>query len=159
MYMKKLIMLCASIMIALNSFSQISIDSLTNFRKDYDEFTNLTTITGFGEIDVIKAYDKSKKSLYYLSLNANGPFIVGKKDVIILFGDGSKIMKNVNIIVSRSEIYGYNYTAIVPISKEELSILSNKPISKYRISLRDTDLSNEDANHIKENINLIQKLN
>lgn len=79
---------------------------------------------------------------YFLALQTYSLTVnVYKKGVIILFENGSKLTKkDVEIDVEASQ-RGYEYSALVPLTKAEAESLATKHIDKFRLYIYDEDVT------------------
>lgn len=139
----KYILLVALIAISLTSFSQLDTTFLRNdIERTYDEMSGKINIES-PEINGIKFIKVIKKNSirYYLSLDTKGQIVsLYKRDIIILFTDGSKMNKNDEISCEVSSGGGaYDYSAFLSLSENDLLILKKKAIKKFRLYIYDNE--------------------
>lgn len=119
-------------------------------KKEEDEFTDELHFYS-PEIDgnmTIHKYIRNSKTSYYLSLSTSGSIVaVGKKGVIILFKDGTKINKPSEEI--DVDTYGsgskFKYSAFIRLTKSDLVKLSTKSVKKYRLYIFDSTIGEIDS--------------
>lgn len=157
--MKKIIVMFFLLTFWVNSFSQSHQDSLcSQVKRSIDDFTKKITINSpYRNLDdeildmTIYKYISNKNLKYVLNLSSYGSTLkLNCSGVQILFTDGTKLIKKTKVTFdAQSSTTLYKYDAYVPLTKEELLILSKKTIDKYRLYIYDTDVDTEDANDFK----------
>lgn len=123
--------------------------------RSVDDFTGAVTLSsplsnGF-KLTQLSIQKKVTKAVtrYYLSLRAYGSSaVVDGKGVIILFTDGSKLSKTVDIDVEVDKDQ-YEYTAFIPVTQADLLVLSTKKIKKYRLYIFDEEVSASEADKFR----------
>ena len=106
--------------------------------RSVDEMTDEIKLnTPYGSDFSIYKYITSESTEYYLSLNTTGStVVVDGTGVIILFTDGSKMTKPDEIGVKAGS-NGFNYSAFISLTQEDLDVLSTKQIKKFRLYIFD----------------------
>ena len=130
--------------------------------KVVDDFTDEIKINSpiFDDMCFIKIVKVNKTVDYYLRLTTSSYSVnVLEKGVIILFTDNTKLNKpNVDIDIKASS-YGYNYSAFIPLTLNDLKLLKTKKIKKYRLYIHDEDVDSEDSEKFNGFVNYISKIN
>jgi hypothetical protein len=111
-----------------------------------DKFTEkITYKTPFSEpISFIRVKDKQQINTF-MSITVFGSTVsVGKTGVIILFDNGKKIEKPDAEIDTKVSISGkgYDYSAFLSLSEEEIELLKNYIISDVRLYVYDSNIKN-----------------
>nr|DAS88617.1 MAG TPA: hypothetical protein [Caudoviricetes sp.] len=109
-----------------------------------DKFTGETTYTTDFEdgISFVKIV-KNKIPNFYMQINTTGSTLnVGKKGLIVLLDNGTKIQKpNAKIDVSTtSSGGGYVYSAFVSLTKNDISLLKQHNITAARLYIYDSNI-------------------
>lgn len=132
-----------------------------NIQHEYDEFENeniyrTSTDKTLNQVTFIK-YVKNGKSNYYLKLKAHGAsVVVDGIGAQVIFKDKSKWSKNVKIDVDVSYDYdGYEYTAFIPLSSNDIQTFKSKEIEKFRLYIFDSYIINEDGKQFQEEFNCL----
>ena len=73
---------------------------------------------------------------------------VNKTGVIILFTDGTKWTRQSEIDVD-AESDGFEYSAFIPLTQEDLITFSTKKIKKFRLYIYDEEIGSCDADRFK----------
>jgi hypothetical protein len=83
----------------------------------------------------LKTITKDSTELYYISLNTQGSTAVaGKKGVIILFTDGSKLeFPDVNIDVKVGNAGYFEYSAFIKLDLNMLNQFENKQVEGFKL--------------------------
>ena len=123
--------------------------------RSVDDFTRAVTFrspqsNGFEltKISIQKTVSKTG-TRYYFSLRAYGSsVVVDGKGVIILFTDGTKLSKSVDIDVEADKDQ-FEYTAFIPLTSADLLLLSTKKIKKYRLYIFDEEVSASEADKLR----------
>lgn len=126
---------------------EITLRSPINYKSQNIPFAIIKTI-------------KNSVTKYYLSLSSYGLNVsVDINDITILFDDNSKLNKKSKIDVNVAKNgNGYRYSAFIPITQQDLDILSTKKIIKYRLYIYDYSLNDENGEMFKSLIKCIRKL-
>lgn len=125
---------------------------------EYDEFENEKKYNS-PILNSVTIYKFIKKGVanYYLSLSTNGSTIVvdgiGAK---ILFTDGTKWSKNIKIDVDAGND-GFNYSAFIKLTPQDLKIFSTKKISQFRLYIFDQKITKDESEEFKNYVNCILK--
>lgn len=179
--MKIILLFCLFLFPNFNSYSQtIFLDSLIKeyyktydsakalqyisnaiggIEKEKDEYTDKITF----RTDLLKPISISKviikgKSVYYLSLQTKGATLnTNIKGVYLLFTDGKKWIK-MNEAVDLDYDEGYNYSAFIRLSSEDLKLFQTKKVSRFRLYIYDGNVSYSDSERFILQTNFIQKL-
>lgn len=129
--------------------------------RDVDDFTGEVKIGSplLDKVRVVKIINKGI-SEYYLILRTSGSTLnVSKKGVIILFEDGSKLQKpELKVNASSSSGYGWEYSAYLKLTQNDIEILKKKNISKFRLYIYDDTVNVEKSKEIKAYMKYIQKV-
>jgi hypothetical protein len=105
----------------------------------------------------ISRYVNNGKSIFYLSLNAKGNTVnVNQKGVTVLFQDGTKWTKACKIDV-QAGYSGYDYSAFITLTKNDLITFSTKEIKKFRLYIYDTEINPSDASKFRMYTECIMK--
>jgi hypothetical protein len=80
--------------------------------------------------------------------------VVDGKGAFILFEDGKKWSKSVEIDVDATE-NGFEYTAFIPLINSDLKLLKSKKISKIKLYIFEQSMSEDDANMFIQDVNCI----
>ena len=108
--------------------------------REVDDMTGKISISSPILQNAVIYKDISKKStVYYLSLKTTGSTcVVYEKGVTVLFTDGTKWIKpNEKIDVDADN--GFNYSAFITLSKQDLLLFSTKKIKKFRLYIFDDE--------------------
>lgn len=134
-------------------------EAYNGIEKDRNEYTNEVTF----RTDLLKPISISKvinngKSIYYLMLQTKGGTLnLNIKGVYLLFTDGKKWIKlNEKIDVDFDD--GYNYSAFIRLTEEDLKLFQSKKVSRFRLYIYDGNVSNADSEKFILQTNFIQKL-
>ncbi len=128
---------CSKIKIDKDDFTD-KVDYATPFEKD-----------GTSNIRISKVVEGDEVFFYLYLTTIGSTANVGIEGVILLLDDKTKIEKpstEIDVDVSK---YGYNYSALLSLNKEEIEILKNKEIDKFRLYIYDKDLSSGMSKKIK----------
>lgn len=132
-----------------------------DLEKNVDDFTNEIKINSpiilNSEISpiIFHKFQKGSNIRYILDLNTSGLTVnVGKFGAIILFEDGTKLTKNVEIDVDADED-GFDYSAWISLSSNDVKILSEKSIDKFRLYIYDEDIDSGQAEIYKSYLNCL----
>lgn len=149
--------------------SQIELDSeilCARIERNVDDFTNRISVNSplmegnqVASMILYKTIEGSETS-HSLSLRTYGSTAtVGESGAIILFQDGTKINKpTVNISID-TDSKGFEYSAFIPLTEEELSILSAKEISKFRLYAYDEEIHSGEARKFMHYVKCIAEEN
>ncbi|WP_313515557.1 hypothetical protein [Sphingobacterium sp.] len=133
--------------------------------KEVDDFTGeikynspLSENYSINDMIVYKHINNGK-TVYYLSLHTTGSTVnVGERGVIILFDDGTKLSKpNVEIDVDASE-HGFEYSAFITLTSNDLIALKSKKINKYRLYIYDNTIDQNFAEKFRIYVKKIMEL-
>ena len=131
----------------------------SKINKKVDDFTNEIEFFSPSKSPKIIKNINGKTSTYYLYLSSLGQtYNPNIKGIIILFKDGTKMIKDVKIS-SQATAYGHNYSCNVLLNQNDLNILSTKNIKKYRLYIYDSEVSSIDSEKFRLQVKCIQKLN
>ena len=99
-------------------------------------------------------------TLYLLRLRTTGITLnVGQTGVIILFTDGTKMIKEINIGVNVNEDDNtWLYKGNITLSLDELNIIASKMINKLRLYIYDKEIKDQGAEIFKTYENCIRRM-
>lgn len=99
------------------------------------------------------------KAAYSLNLRGYGTRPHSRvRGVTIIFKDGSRIIRNNAEVTAQTTEKGYEYSASIKLTPDELEKLRTVPIAKHRLYIYDTDLGTDYANKLKLLSRCISKL-
>jgi len=132
-------------------------------KRKVDDFTDDITINSplidnrnISSMIIYKTISKGKV-IYNLRLKTFGStVIVDGTGAIILFEDGTKITKPVKIDVE-ADTKGFEYSAFLPLTQNDLEILSSKKVKKFRLYIYDETVNPVFAAKFKIYIDCIQE--
>lgn len=138
-------------------------DSCSTIQKKIDEFEGTVRLNspmsvGYRLAPMIIYKDVEKgKAIYTLSLRTIGHSVtVDGKGAIILFTDGTKITKPVEIDVDADES-GFEYSAYITLTATDLDSLSKKKVKKFRLYIYDEDVEEGFSTAFAANVACIRK--
>jgi len=141
--MKQVLCLLTLIVFSTIGYSQLDTTFLRNdIDRSIDDMTGKITIKSpeINGVQFIKVIKKNSVR-YYLSLDTKGQIVsLNKRDIIILFTDGSKMNKNDEISCEVSSGgSAFDYSAFLSLSENDLLILKKKAIKKFRLYIYDNE--------------------
>lgn len=136
----------------------------SRIERDVDEFTGKITInspmsSGHSISNVILYKNILKgKIVYYLSLRTIGSTLnVREKGVYIIFSDGTKWSRPTEEIEVEADKNGYEYSAFITLSANDLLTFSGKGIRKFRLFIYDESVNSADADKFKTYVKCVRK--
>lgn len=136
----------------------------SKFERRVDKFTSEITISTpiltNGKVSPIILYKIIKNGVahYFLSLNTSGSTVnVGERGVIVLFTDGTKWTRQTEIDVD-ADSHGFDYSAWITLTANDLLIFQNKVISGFRLYIYDEYIDSPIADRFKEFVNEIKNV-
>lgn len=162
--MKK-ILLITFIVVSITINAQKDSSLCHKIERNVDDMTGKITLSSPSEeaippLKLIKVI-LEKDTLYLFRLRTNGITLnTSEKGVIILFTDGTKMIKETKISVDvGDEPNTWLYKANITASSEDLKTLATKTIKKFRLFIYDKDINEKEGNNFKEYVNCILKAN
>ena len=130
--------------------------------REIDDFAdvvkiNSPLITGsvVSSLFIYKNISKTETK-YYLGLRTTGStVVVDGKNVIVLFTDGTKWANPEKINVKAGK-NGFDYSAFIPLTKDDLLVFSEKTIKKFRLYIFDKEVNLGDAEKFLAYVNCIK---
>lgn len=116
---------------------------LESKKDDFDDIIKINSPilsnVAISPMILYKYISKNSKS-YYLSLTTySGSVSVGNRGVIIIFSDGTKWTKNVEVDVDTHEDK-FSYSAFIKLTEQELLLFMTKQVKKYRLYIFDREI-------------------
>jgi hypothetical protein len=140
-------------------------DFCSSIKIKKDDFTDKVNFDAPWEKDGLARYQISKvisanSKSYYLYITTTGSTPnVGIKGVILLLDDKSKINKPDVTVDIKVDGSNYEYSALIPLTEQEMNLLKTKSIDKYRLYIYDQDLSYGASEKLKMYIQCITDMN
>ena len=146
----------------------IALDETTlcsRIEREVDEFTDKiglhSPLIGVGYSIAplrIHKYIAKSNTVYYLSLTAYGAtVVVDGTGIIILFTDGSKLIKSDEEIDVDVSDEGYEYSAFITLTQSDLTTLSTKQVKKFRLYIFDEEVESSEAEKFMVYVKCIRK--
>ena len=128
----------------LVSLDQGDIDICDKVTKETDDFTKKTSwrqpFSRNGD-PTLSAYEKDGKTSVFLYLRANGSTLnVGETGVIILLEGDKRIEKPNAEVEAKASTSGWDYTSFIELTPDDLKLLSENKILKYRLYIYDREV-------------------
>ena len=99
-----------------------------------------------------KQSDDDRK-LFVLSLSTVGQtYNFGKKGVMIVFTDGTRWQRKTTPIMVDQEAGGYQYSAHLALTDEDIALFSERTIDEFRLSIYDRDVTDAEAEMFAEQV-------
>ncbi len=162
--MKK-ILLIIFVVLSININAQRDSSLCNKIERIVDDMTGKITIGSPSEeavpsLKLVKVI-LAKDTLYLFRLRTYGITLnISETGVIILFTDGTKMIKETKIAVDiGDETNSWLYKANITASSEDLKILATKTIKKFRLFIYDKDINEKEGNDFREYVNCILKAN
>jgi hypothetical protein len=128
-----------------------SAQSCTDIKKEVDDFRDETNfyspIMEDSKVQPVLFQKTVTKTViyYFVSLRAKGSIaVVDGKGITVLFTDGSKWTDASSVDVKAAS-NGFEYSAFIALSKEDVDLFASKKINKYRLYTFDTEIAMADA--------------
>lgn len=115
-----------------------------NIETTTDKFTGETTASSdYSEGIKFLKISKSGTSKIYLTINESGPTLnVGKKGLTLLLENGKKIERPNTDIEVKASRSNYVYSAFIELTKAEIDLIINNPITDDRLYIYDGEIKN-----------------
>jgi len=135
----------------------------SEINREVDDFTGVVKISSpllsglkLSQMIIYK-YINRGKSHYILGLSTYGNIVtINGTGVIVLFSDGTKWTRQSKIDVD-AENDGFEYSAYITLTEEDLIRFSTKKIKKFRLYIYDAEINSNDANKFKLFVKCVRK--